>query len=343
MDNTKLKQILRDGYRGGTMTGDKDGAKVTLHYTTIAQADRALDTLADTMFGGPSAPAASASIDTKEFRELLSNWFTAQEMQADYADAPLIAHIDQHVAAAVAYWKEKADGYKEMWEGLRAVPSPMSAVPGGITGDVSDPVLLWAEIHRLRAEAKGPDGFATWRDAAVAERVRRVKAESAGAPVSEAEQALDRIAFHNYGEQPEDTAHLDCPHCGGGGHKDDVRPADVQELPALPDEYMSNLLQSCENWLVGHAGTEWAMRFGHSGLMLDYAQDLGKIRAALATAMRQQQFEAVGLIVAPNNEHPDLGWHFKPWKNWEAFGAGTTLYAPARSVIAAKQAGKEPT
>jgi hypothetical protein len=43
----------------------------------------------------------------------------------------------------------------------------------------SDAVRLWAEIHALRAAVKGPDGFATWQDAAVAERVRRVKAEQA--------------------------------------------------------------------------------------------------------------------------------------------------------------------
>ena len=37
--------------------------------------------------------------------------------------------------------------------------------------------FLWAEIHRLRAALQGPDEYATWQDAAVAERVRRVKAE----------------------------------------------------------------------------------------------------------------------------------------------------------------------
>lgn len=52
-----------------------------------------------------------------------------------------------------------------------------TAVPGGLRDDESDPVVLWAEIHRLQCEAKGPDGFATWKDAAVAERIRRVKAE----------------------------------------------------------------------------------------------------------------------------------------------------------------------
>jgi hypothetical protein len=43
--------------------------------------------------------------------------------------------------------------------------------------DPDDPVVLWAEIHRLRAEVAGPDGYPTWKDAATIERVKRVKAE----------------------------------------------------------------------------------------------------------------------------------------------------------------------
>ena len=43
--------------------------------------------------------------------------------------------------------------------------------------DCADAVAL---IHRLAAEIKGPDGYATWRDAAIAERVRRVNAEWVG-------------------------------------------------------------------------------------------------------------------------------------------------------------------
>jgi len=42
-----------------------------------------------------------------------------------------------------------------------------------------DPGVLWAEIHRLRAAVQGPDGYATWQEAATAERVRRVAAEKA--------------------------------------------------------------------------------------------------------------------------------------------------------------------
>lgn len=43
--------------------------------------------------------------------------------------------------------------------------------------DENDPIRLWAEIHRLRAEAQGPDGHTTWKDAAFAERLKRIKAE----------------------------------------------------------------------------------------------------------------------------------------------------------------------
>jgi hypothetical protein len=43
----------------------------------------------------------------------------------------------------------------------------------------SNSSVLWAEIWRLRAEAKGPAGFDTWRDAAVEERYKRAKVEGA--------------------------------------------------------------------------------------------------------------------------------------------------------------------
>lgn len=41
----------------------------------------------------------------------------------------------------------------------------------------ASPELLWAEIYKLRAAIKGPDGFETWYDAAVSERIRRSKSE----------------------------------------------------------------------------------------------------------------------------------------------------------------------
>jgi hypothetical protein len=57
-----------------------------------------------------------------------------------------------------------------------AQPSYKSSSPAD--DDESDPVTLWAEIHRLRAAVAGPDGFASWQDAATNERIRRVRAEA---------------------------------------------------------------------------------------------------------------------------------------------------------------------
>lgn len=49
---------------------------------------------------------------------------------------------------------------------------------GPLVESEENPARLWAEIHRLRAEvAGGPLGYATWKDAAEAERMMRVKAE----------------------------------------------------------------------------------------------------------------------------------------------------------------------
>lgn len=65
--------------------------------------------------------------------------------------------------------------YREVM-GERATPSP--PVPyKHVEPDCEDPALLWAEIHHLRAAVQGPPGFATWQEAATAERVRRVAVE----------------------------------------------------------------------------------------------------------------------------------------------------------------------
>jgi hypothetical protein len=47
-----------------------------------------------------------------------------------------------------------------------------------INPNESDPCVLWAEIHRLSEELKGPQGYETWKDAAIAERLRATKAEA---------------------------------------------------------------------------------------------------------------------------------------------------------------------
>ena len=46
---------------------------------------------------------------------------------------------------------------------------------------VAEAAEAWRQVHLLKAETSGPDGFATWKDAATDERVRRVKAEAEAA------------------------------------------------------------------------------------------------------------------------------------------------------------------
>ena len=57
---------------------------------------------------------------------------------------------------------------------LSALMPLMKIMMTPLTVNEVDPVRLWAEIHLLREALKGPDGFDTWKDAAVAERLRRV-------------------------------------------------------------------------------------------------------------------------------------------------------------------------
>lgn len=49
---------------------------------------------------------------------------------------------------------------------------------GKLNPNETDPYVLWAEIARLTAAVKGPDGYASWQAVATDERIRRVKAEA---------------------------------------------------------------------------------------------------------------------------------------------------------------------
>ena len=55
--------------------------------------------------------------------------------------------------------------------------SELSERLGPLVDSEEDPARLWAEIHRLRAAVQGPQGYASWQEAATHERERRVTAE----------------------------------------------------------------------------------------------------------------------------------------------------------------------
>ncbi|EOI5760228.1 hypothetical protein ACMS1L_002420 [Cronobacter turicensis] len=54
----------------------------------------------------------------------------------------------------------------------------LSSVPVALRERAEPVAELYAELYRLREEVKGPNGFATWKSAAIAEKTARVKCES---------------------------------------------------------------------------------------------------------------------------------------------------------------------
>lgn len=158
---------------------------------------------------------SNAKLSRDRVREIfMSHGFTIKEGQTDLkeyvyeAAAALLAEAQQPQAEAVRWevdWgshgdrtcvsivKKHSDGtievvaseYEPEANVARKAPRQAEAVPSSdLNPDEGDPVTLWAEIWRLREAVKGPDGYATWQDAATAERIRRVRAESKQAEAS---------------------------------------------------------------------------------------------------------------------------------------------------------------
>lgn len=77
----------------------------------------------------------------------------------------------------------------------------MTSMATELDPNESDAIVLWTEIARLRSAIRGPDGYASWQDAAVAERVRRVRAEAALSAQAEPQAAAEL-------DSPEDLCSL---------------------------------------------------------------------------------------------------------------------------------------
>lgn len=88
-----------------------------------------------------------------------------------------------------------------------------SALSDGL-GPTSTDVDLWAEIHRLRAAVAGPAGFASWQDAATAERALRVRTQ---------------IAFGRLADVADERERQDAK-WGGPSHDDHHSTADFVQL-----------------------------------------------------------------------------------------------------------------
>jgi hypothetical protein len=74
------------------------------------------------------------------------------------------------------------------------------------------------------------------------EKAALAEASRTGATVAELPNGA--IMFINHGEQPEDTAHLNCPHCGGSGHIGDVLPPQPVAAQAMTDEHIAEIMSA---------------------------------------------------------------------------------------------------
>lgn len=103
-----------------------------------------------------------------------TGWLVRTQFFKDYKTIP-----PKLRAQSIALYDQAAMNLVQ--SGVAEAPA-QAGLPGvlePLSGNEADPIRLWAEIWKLRNSMRGPEGFETWQDAAVDERIRRVKAEAA--------------------------------------------------------------------------------------------------------------------------------------------------------------------
>lgn len=135
----------------------------------------------------PQAEVGNSGFDHKTAADFLSGKTVSDEAVRKFVQASRWAHDDRaslqstllSVRNELASREAEIALLKKELMGVESAPQQAETVPSSdLNPDEGDPVTLWAEIWRLREAVKGPDGYATWQDAATAERIRRVRAES---------------------------------------------------------------------------------------------------------------------------------------------------------------------
>lgn len=116
-------------------------------------------------------------------------------------------------------------------EPLYAAPQPVASAPEERDTETAP----WIEIHKLRAAIRGPEGFATWQEAATAERILRVKAVAL-ADVANAECTRLREVEHRVWHLLDDSEQRDEEIVLMRGHDyDELLKLLPEDHPRVPD------------------------------------------------------------------------------------------------------------
>jgi hypothetical protein len=163
--------------------------------------------------------ARQAGLTREQIRDVfLSSGFTIKEGQTDLK--PYVYEAVERLLSLAAHSEDARNG-----EGVALTAKQRAAISYAILAINSKPGWVGWQVEELRALLDAPaapaptkldaDLLATIHDAA--------KTRAEGAITQDG-----RTVFINYGDNEQsliETVDVDCPHCGGSGHKDDVRAA----------------------------------------------------------------------------------------------------------------------
>lgn len=125
---------------------------------------------------------------------------------------------------------------------------------------------IYAELYRLREEVKGPDGFNTWRDAAIAEKKARVELER---QINQSGRDIDYLgamaAFHSdkWHKMDPITGYMH----GWNARRNHAQPASVVPdgyvmVPVEPTAEMIAAAMNCEDVLFNN-DESFCVQFGN--------------------------------------------------------------------------------
>lgn len=107
----------------------------------------------------------------------------ADEIESDLRELASRERDKQKPVAIVDIQSGRSDGNKLAIVFTRAAHALPDDVYNLYAAPPAPDADVYAELYRLRAEVKGPDGFDTWRDAAIAERKARVECDKRVNPI----------------------------------------------------------------------------------------------------------------------------------------------------------------